>query len=148
MSVSGETMLPPPPKSPAGHAPPRRPGSVRRTSSIDVDWPEGRNGAMHLVGRARDIFTPPSGQGLEVFQEGACEARIDAGRRLLSLSATPSPTGLQALVGERAGGHLRGAIDRILPGERRNGTPLHIILDDIAGTSLESAGGKCVVQRN
>lgn len=137
MSVSGEPVLPPPPKTPAGHAPPRRPGAVRRTSSIDVDWPEGRNGAMHLVGRARDIFTP-GGKDLEVFDEGAFEARIDAERRLLSLSATPAPAGLQALVGERAGGHLRKAIDRVLPEERRNGTPLHLILDDIAGTSLIS----------
>jgi hypothetical protein len=135
MSVSGETMLQPPPKTPAGHAPRRLPGSVRRTSSIDVDWPDGRDGGMHLVGRARDVFTPGAKE-IEVFDEGAFEARIDAERRLLSLSATPAPVGLQALVGERAGGHLRSAIDRVLPQERRNGTPLHLILDDIAGTSL------------
>ncbi len=135
MSVSGETLLPPP-KTPAGHAPPRRPGSVRRTSSIDVDWPEGRAGAMHLVGRARDIFTPADARHIEVFGEGAFEARIDPERRLLSLNATPSPAGLQSLVGERAGGHLRGAIDQVLPEERRRGTPLHLILDDIAGSSL------------
>ncbi|WP_297490040.1 DUF2889 domain-containing protein [Acidocella sp.] len=137
MSVSGETLLPPPPKTPAGHAPPRLAGSVRRTSSIDVDWPEGRFGAMHLVGRARDVFTP-GGKEIEIFDEGAFEASIDAERRLLSLSATPAPPGLQVLVGERAGGHLRGAIDRALPEERRNGTPLHLILDDIAGSSLVS----------
>jgi hypothetical protein len=128
-------MLSSPPKSPAGPAPSRQPGSVRRTSSIDVDWPEGRNGATRLVGRARDIFAPPDGTSI-VLAQGTFEAKIDAERRLLALTADPSPEGLQQLVGERAGGHLRGAIDRVLPEERREGTPLHLILDDIAGTSL------------
>jgi len=136
MSASGETMLPPPPKTPAGHAPARRPGAVRRTTSIDVDWPAGRGGTMHVVGRARDIFTPLSGSGIVVLADGAFEAQIDAERHILSLSAPYPPAGLQSLVGERAGGHLRGAIDRALPEERRAGTPLHLILDDIAGTSL------------
>jgi hypothetical protein len=90
---------------------------------------------MRLLGRGRDVFTP-GGKAIEVFDEGAFEASIDAERRLLSLRATPAPAGLQALVGERAGGHLRKAIDRALPQERRSGTPLHLILDDIAGSSL------------
>ncbi len=136
MSSSGETMLPPPPKSPAGAAPARVAGSVRRTSSIDVDWPAGRNGPMHVLGRARDVFTPPGGSGIAVLGQGAFEAQIDAERHLLSLTAGNPPDGLQKLVGERAGGHLRGAIDRVLPQERREGTPLHLILDDIAGSSL------------
>jgi hypothetical protein len=135
MSGSGTTMLAPPPKSPAGPAPARQPGAVRRTTSIDVEWPDGHSGAMHVVGRARDVFTP-AGAAITVLAEGAFEARIDAERRILALQSTPSPEGLQKLVGERAGGRLRGAIDAALPGERRNGTPLHLILDDIAGTSL------------
>lgn len=135
MSSSGETMLPPP-KTPAGYAPARLAGAVRRTSSIDVDWPAGREGAMHVVGRARDVFTPPGTNNIIVLGQGSFEAGIDTERHLLSLNAANPPGGLQNLIGERAGGHLRGAIDRVLPEERRNGTPLHLILDDIAGTSL------------
>jgi hypothetical protein len=135
-------VLPPPPKNPAGPAPLRLPGTVRRTSSIDVDWPAGKDGVMHAIGRARDIFTPAAPQAdpqaAILLNEGAFEATVDFERRVLSLSAEPAPEGLQALVGERAGGHLRGAIDRVLPEERRRGTPLHLILDDIAGTSLIS----------
>ncbi len=136
MSVSGE-VLAPPPKTPAGPAPARLAGAVRRTTSIDVDWPGGRAGHMRLLGRARDIFTPGA-KDIVVLGEGAFEASIDTERRLLALRAAPAPAGLQALVGERAGGHLRGAIDRALPEERRNGTTLHLILDDIAGSSLIS----------
>jgi len=136
LNAAGQGVLAPPPKSPAGPAPRRLPGSVRRTTSIDVDWPDGRNGAMHVVGRARDVFTPPGAADTTILAEGAFAATIDAERHILALSAAPSPDGLQGLVGERAGGRLRGAIDRVLPGERRDGTPLHLILDDIAGTSL------------
>lgn len=54
----------------------------------------------------------------------------------MSIAATPSPAGLQGLKGERAGGRLRGAIARALPEEVRAGTPLHLLLDDLAGVSL------------
>ena len=140
MSGNGIEMatLNPPPKNPEGHAPRRVPGSVRRTSSIDVDWPDGREGTMHLVGRARDIFTPPGTADIIVLDEGAFTARIDAERRILAISAEAAPDGLQRLVGDRAGGRLRGAIAAALPAERRDGTALHLILDDLAGTSLIS----------
>jgi hypothetical protein len=39
-------------------------------------------------------------------------------------------------VGARGGGYLRQALDEVLPEERRNATPLHLILDDISGASL------------
>jgi hypothetical protein len=128
--------LPPPPKAPAGFAPGRAPGSARRTSSIDVDWPDGREGAMRLVGRARDILTPANGADLITLAEGAFEARLDAERHILAITATPALPGVQGLKGERAGGRLRGAIERTLPEEKKAGTPLHLLLDDLAGTSL------------
>ena len=44
--------------------------------------------------------------------------------------------GIEGLVGAQGGTYLRGAIDEVLPGERAAATPLHVLLDDIAGTSL------------
>ena len=41
----------------AGPVPPRRAESVRRTSSIDMTWPEGMSGPMIMDGRARDAVT-------------------------------------------------------------------------------------------
>lgn len=59
--MTNSKVLPPPPKAPVGFAPRCAPGSARRTSSIDVDWPDGREGPMHMVGRARDILTLADG---------------------------------------------------------------------------------------
>ena len=46
--------------------PARRPGSARRTSSIDMVWPDGYGTPLHLVGRARDLVTTPTGGAVVV----------------------------------------------------------------------------------
>ena len=52
-----------PPRLTANPAPPRRAGSLRRTASIDVAWPDGLEGARILHGRARDVLTPEGAGG-------------------------------------------------------------------------------------
>lgn len=128
--------LAPPPKAPAGYAPVRAPDSTRRTSSIDIDWPEGRAGPMRLIGRARDILTTRSAMVPTLCGEAAFEAFLAPDRTVVSIAAEPERAVLKDMVGQRAGGHLRKVIDTLLPEERRAGTPLHLILDDISGTSL------------
>ena len=60
------TTVPPPLRSTANPAPPRKANSVRRTMSIDVSWPDGETGGRLFVGRCRDYRTPPEG-GTEFF---------------------------------------------------------------------------------
>jgi hypothetical protein len=127
-----------PPRHPAGAAPLRIPGSARRTSSIDVTWPGGRAGNSRLVGRARDIVTPPSGGAPVVLAEDAFEAWLQPDRIIASIDAEPARPALSRLAGERGGGGLRGALEAIVPEERRKATPLYLILDDLAGASLVS----------
>jgi hypothetical protein len=57
-------------------------------------------------------------------------------RRITAIEATPPRPGIERLVGSQGGTYLRSAIDEALPGEREAATPLHLMLDDIAGTSL------------
>jgi hypothetical protein len=115
--------------------PPRAPGSVRRTSSIDMGWPAGLGTPLQLVGRSRDLVTPIDG---EPFVAGAAEMRVTVGaeRTITSIATTPERPGIEGLVGTQGGSYLRGAIDQVLPGEREAATPLHVLLDDIAGASL------------
>ena len=47
-----------PPSDPVATPPARRPGSVRRTSSILMFWPGGAGTDLHLKGRARDLLDP------------------------------------------------------------------------------------------
>jgi hypothetical protein len=52
----------PPARNPIEPAPIRRPGSVRRTSTIDTTWPEGYGRPMLMQGFARDVSTPDGGE--------------------------------------------------------------------------------------
>jgi hypothetical protein len=115
--------------------PERRPGSVRRTSTIDMVWPDGFGTPLQLVGRSRDLLTPASGNP-RVVDEASMRAGIDSERTITSIDTAPQREGAQGLIGSKGGAELRGAIDRALPGEREAATPLHLLLDDIAGASL------------
>jgi hypothetical protein len=115
--------------------PARRPRSVRRTSTIDMLWPAGYGGTLELVGRARDLATPPAGPPI-VVGEATMQVTIPGSRTVGAISVTPARAGIEGLVGAVGGSDLRRAIDRVLPGEREAATPLHLLLDDVAGTSL------------
>lgn len=129
------------PSCSAGHAPLRRPGSIRRTSSIDVSWPDGTLvSAARLEGRARDLLTRADGSA-KVLVEDRYTARVAADRTLLAIEADPPRPGIALLEGAKGGGHLRGRIDEVVPGERAGATPLYLILDDLSGVSLIGGWG-------
>jgi len=98
-------------------------------------WPGGFGTPLHLVGRARDLVTTTTGEPVVV---GTAEMTVTIGaeRTVASIDTVPSRPGIEQLVGTQGGSYLRRAIDTVLPGEREAATPLHLILDDIAGTSL------------
>lgn len=128
--------LPPPPTNPQGTAPLRRPGSVRRTSSIDMTWPEGRLGPMQMFARARDLLTPADGSAPRVLAQDEVEATLGWDRAIQKISSKPSRDDIQKLIGEKGGGKLRGVLEQVLPAEKHNATPLYLLLDDISGASL------------
>lgn len=116
---------------PRAGSPPRVPGGVRRTTSLDLTRPEGPDGPLLVGGRARDIATGPDGEarvidkallgitvldgvvsGLRCFPERAAAARL---------------VGRQALVGWRSG------LWRELHEDVESGSALHLLLDDLPG---------------
>jgi len=117
----------------AGHAPPRRPASIRRTTSIDSDWPDGLGQAWNMVGRARDLATSADGEATEL---GVADFRIlvSPRREILSIGVTPELPGAQQLKGVRAGGASRLALADAV-GDFRGGLAYQL-LDDFAGASL------------
>ena len=124
------------PSNPAGSAPARREGSVRRTSHIDTSWPDGRGGPMLMRGRARDILTISGDCPPIVVAEDGLEALLAPNREILSIETFPKRDAAGELVGSRGGGHLGSEIARILPRERVEHTPLYLLLDDLSGASL------------
>ena len=131
------TSLSPPPSDPAAKPPERRPGSVRRTSTMLMSWPQGLGTDLHLKGRARDLLTPRVGEAV-VVEHADLDAVTGPGRDIQRIVADPGAEGLERLVGRHAGGGLRSAIAEELPGELARGTALHLLLDDLAGSTLIS----------
>jgi Protein of unknown function (DUF2889) len=110
---------------------------VRRTSTILMTWPGGLGTDLHLAGRARDLLTPKTGEPRVI---SAAELSVVTGpaRDILRIEANPDVERLDHLVGCRAGGSLRKAIAQELPQEVEAGTPLLLLIDDLAGATLIS----------
>ena len=126
------------PKDPVPATVGRRPGSVRRTSSIDTARPDGFGGDSVVVARARDLRTGPD---LVPSVIGALElrARIDgSNRQLVEIVATPPAPELDLLLGCLVGPGFRSRVHQVCPGEREAGTLLHLLLDDLPGATLVS----------
>lgn len=136
MKTDASTALPPAPRNPAGHSPRRRPGSIRRTSTIDTTWPEGRSGLLRLVGVARDAITPLDGGAPVIQALDSIKVRMSWDRTIREIESDPPRAQIQTLVGARGGGRLRQVLHDVLPDEKQSGTPLYLLLDDLSGASL------------
>ena len=123
------------PAEPVATTPARRPGSVRRTSTMLMLWPDGFGAELHLKGRARDLLTPEQGDPSVV---ATSDLLVVTGpeRDVRRIDADPHVAQLERLIGCRAGGNLRRAIAEQLPDEVERGTPLQLLLDDVAGATL------------
>ncbi|MGE0384183.1 MAG: DUF2889 domain-containing protein [Gammaproteobacteria bacterium] len=125
--------------APTGGTPPRAPGSVRRTSTVDAIRPRGVNGELVLVGRARDLVTPIDGAAF-VHAEAAVRAEVDFmnGRALTRIDADPALPGADALLGVPCSTGFRAAVDGIVPQGSERLSPLYLLLDDLPAASLVS----------
>ena len=128
---------------PTTTVPPRAPGSVRRTTSIDILRPNGVDAELVLVGRARDLLTDADG-GTRVLDTAAVEATIDYpdAQRVTAISSTPAIPGLEQLVGRSASTGFRAAINAAIDvtgaGHDVVGRPVYQLLDDLPVATLIS----------
>ena len=121
------------PRNPAGHIPARRPGSVRRTTTIETMWPDGFGQPMAMLGRGRDLLTGDDGD-TRILDTAEVRILASSRREILSIATDRLDDRAQALVGVKAGGASRAALGAAL-GEAR-GTLLFQLVDDFAGASL------------
>jgi hypothetical protein len=127
--------------APTAGTPARRPGSVRRTTTVDMLRPDGPTGQLVLVGRGRDLHTGTAGE-LEVLDTATCRAVVAfvEGRTLRSLETWPVRE-LGGLAGTSVASGFRGALTQADPGLRAAGAGtglLHQLLDDLPVTTLVS----------
>lgn len=131
--------LPPPPRITANPAPPRPANSVRRTSSIDVSWPDGEQGDRLFIGRARDYRTAAAGGPGTVIDQGEFRARLTMDKTITAIESAPPLPRIEELVGVRCGNHLRLFLKEVMPDLIARAAPIYLPLDDLSGTALVSA---------
>lgn len=127
------------PQDPSTITPRRRPGSVRRTTSIDMAFPDGLAGDVLLRGTGRDLRTGADGTARTV-DEASFEATIDFahGQRVVAIETSPGVEGIDALIGRNAGGGYRKYLNQVAGQCGLVGSLLFQLLDDLSGASLVS----------
>jgi len=116
---------------------PRRPGSLRRTSSIDTTRPRGLDADVSVDARARDLLTDGSGEAVG-STEVHLTAVIDPARNLVSAAAEPPIDGFDHLVGTPVASGWRGRAAEALSIDERHEPLLNLLVDDMPGASLVS----------
>jgi hypothetical protein len=125
------------PRGSGASAPPRRPGSVRRTTTMDFTWPDGLDGDAILDGRARDLRTNEDGTTAGLAW-GVLGIVTDSRRIIKEISSAPELAALQGLLGESAMSGFRRRLAGVAPDLNTAGSPLHQLLDDVPGATLVS----------
>lgn len=129
------------PRGPVDATPARRPGSVRRTTTIDMTWTAGLGTDLHLAGRGRDLLTPYRGDAT-VLSEQAVAVDVSPERRILGFAVRETAQGasrdVAGLVGRSAMGGFRAAVAEQAPELIEAGTPASLLTDDTPGATLIS----------
>ncbi|HUC38189.1 MAG TPA: DUF2889 domain-containing protein [Acidimicrobiales bacterium] len=128
--------------------PPRRDGSMRLTSHVDIETDRG--GGLLLSGAARELRT--SGASARVIGTAQVEARVGSDRTLRKLEVFPDNQGTESLVGRAVGSGFRVAVDAAFSDEPGPPGPLHLLLDDLPVAVLISGyaalySGKMQIER-
>jgi hypothetical protein len=127
-----------PSTSPGSVTPPRRPDSVRRTTTHDCTREAGLDGPVRVRARGRDLHTDPSGQAA-VLATAELDLHLDfADGVITELAVDPELSGAGALVGRTTHRGFRAALEAALPEERHSGSVRWQLLDDLPMTVLLS----------
>jgi hypothetical protein len=121
-------------------APARRPGSLRRTSHLDVSSRPG-GGMMSpaaIAGTARDLVTPLDGEAV-IAAEARLAIAFDEAGLVSTVEQHPAEPPCDALVGTRVGFGFRSSVKDLLV--ELAGTPLGLLVDDLSGAPAPSGYG-------
>lgn len=131
--------LPSGPRSPLAATPARRPGSVRRTTSVDQRC--AMPGETSVIrGRGRDLATGDDGTG-SVLAEAELELGLDATGSVSAVAVVPPVPPLQALVGTHARSGFRARAAELAPEQRSGATLVHQLLDDVPLAAIIASYG-------
>ncbi len=130
---------------PSTSVPARAPGSVRRTTSIDMTIPD----ELTLTGRARDVHTRLDGD-VQVLDTASFDARVDyvGGQVIQAIGAAPTVDGLDSFIGRSASRGYRRELSRLGAEQGLVGRAVYQLLDDVPGAALVSGYSPQLNQRD
>jgi hypothetical protein len=115
-------------------APPRRPGSVRRTAHLDVTRAPSADLPTSFVairGAARDLVT--SADGATIIGNASLAIGLDSDGSIATVEQSPPDPSCAGIVGARIGFAIRSQIKGSL--EATRGSLLGLLLDDLSGAA-------------
>lgn len=125
---------------PVGSCPDRTAGSVRRTSSLDIVWPDGAAGPLVLSGKGRDLVTGATQDEPVVAAEARLEATLELpARAIVAATLEPDADGVAEWLMAH-GGHFRtrAALDREHAPFVAGGSLAALLADEIPAATLIS----------
>jgi hypothetical protein len=112
--------------------PDRRPGSVRRTITVDADRPDGPTGDVIVTATGRDLLTADDGSpSVSATQRLTLRADYTSHQQVKQVAATPAPDRLDALVGLPSRHGFRRTARDLLAGDHRLPGLVDTILYDV-----------------
>jgi hypothetical protein len=138
---------------PVASTPPRRFGSIRRTTTHDSNRPEGLNGPVTHVATGRDLLTDAKGRAV-VVDTARLDAVVNYNKvAIVSMVSDPPDPALAALVGKGAYAGFRKSVEELLPGEIGSHSVRAQLFDDFPaavmgnGRALRSEGVRIGIAR-
>jgi hypothetical protein len=123
---------------PTTATPKRRPGSMRRTTSIDMRRDEGSLDPVYLNGRGRDLWTAADGTATEIGTAGISATIEMVARVVRHVEVSPAIAGVAHLCGAPAMSGFRAAADQAAPELRAARDLRYTLLDDVPVATLIS----------
>lgn len=118
--------------------PPRRRGSIRRTSSMEMEFPQGRDGPVVIAGRARDAWTADPTIPPAILADDRLSVCVGPDKVIRSFDSDPPLSSPDALVGHNAIAGFRNRLRPLLVAGNLEERPLALLLDDMVGSNIIS----------
>lgn len=115
--------------------PPRPPGSIRRTSHIDMSFPA--EGGLRLTGTCRDLATGTAADTARLITQATVSAVLAADYLLTDLATTGGAVDSAMLLGITVRSGFRAHVDQAIPADGA-GSPLSVLLDELPVAALIS----------
>ncbi len=126
------------PHEPTRVTPARRPGSARRTTSMDIIRIPGQPDPVQLIGRGRDLVTGADGAS-RVTGTAALAATVEMmSQRVRHIEVDPPISAVGDLIGAPPMGGFRAVVDAAMPDLHRVSDLSYTLLDDVPGCTLIS----------